>query len=202
MKIAFCLSGLPRFVEAGYPSIYELIRPYETDIYIHTWASETPVQILNIYKPKAYTIDPKHIPVYDYNTLPYAWGTAPIYNMFSMYESIYKCNQLIQGDYDVVVRCRFDLCFHKTIPFEKYDISKIHTKYESHYKNKELHDQFAFSSQENMNHYADCFNHILDTYDAIQDVAVNIRLAPELILGRYIRCPVQSHDFNFSIIRI
>lgn len=201
MKVALCLSGLARFVEEGYPSIYNtFIRPYETDVYIHTWKTD-PTILLYHYRPKKFTIDTQHNPMTNYEQLPYAWGHQPIYNMFSMYESIYKCHALIDEPYDIVIRCRFDLNFKTSIDLQTYDLSYIHTQYESHYKYNDVHDQFAFSSQKNMTTYARCYNHILSTYHSMSDVPIHLRLSPEIILGRYLTIPVQTHNFNFNIIR-
>lgn len=207
MKVALCLSGLARSVEECYPSIYKtLIQPYSTDVYIHTWRiglQQADIdRIIELYKPTRYSIDESHVAIRDYSKIPYNWGTRQVYNMYSMFDSIHRCNTLIENRYDVVIRCRFDLHFTEPILLEQYDMSKIHTKHQGHYLYNDIHDQFAFSSQENMNYYSNCFLRAWDTYNSIHDVPREIR-SPEIILGHYLRASmnVETHPFSFDILR-
>lgn len=222
MKIALCISGLPRFVEQGYPSIYKnFIEPYDSDVFIHTWTKDVSPQLLTkikeLYQPVMMETNECHIPIYDYTTLPYAWGSRPIYNMFSMHESIYKANQLRKVyeeknniQYDCVIRCRFDLQFQEKIDISMFDLASIHAKHEYHYKHNDLHDQFAFSKKENMDIYCNCYNNILHVFHSLKEnnfiqAPENILLSPEIILGNYLRhfqkIPIVTHSLDFHIIR-
>jgi hypothetical protein len=56
MKIALCISGLPRNVEAGFPNILEnIIKPNNPDIFIHTWGTDENLKnkIIELYQPKS-----------------------------------------------------------------------------------------------------------------------------------------------------
>jgi hypothetical protein len=191
----------------------------QIDVYIHTWtqnASEYDISIIkHFYNSVCISTDISHIPICEYSELPYAWGSAPVYNMFSMYESLYKCNELrklyeIKNNvhYDGVIRCRFDLQFNEKIYFDTYQMDDINVKYEPHYKYNDVHDQFAFSNKKNMDIYANNFCNILSVYTMLKNnntinAPENILLSPEIILGNYLhqKVNISRHMFDFSIIR-
>lgn len=120
MKIAYCISGQPRFFEKGYESMFlkfiENNKEHSTDVFIHTWhnpdlvnqqydSSEWNVGISDTYKEN--TIDnicklykPKKILVerpidfkikQQYDTNK---AKQPTNITFSMFNSIYKSNEL------------------------------------------------------------------------------------------------------------
>lgn len=122
MRIALCLSGMPRTVHEGHKKLFDsFIKKYNPDIFIHTWL-DNPHQgpwervytyeervkqisdILSLYKPKSFHIDKSHI-VQDYykdyssiflqnNISQGATVMRYIYNPHSMYESNYLVNEL------------------------------------------------------------------------------------------------------------
>jgi hypothetical protein len=60
MKIALCLTGLPRSCGQGYEYIYKnLISKYDTDVFLHTWkTNDLDIEdIVSVYSPKLYTIE-------------------------------------------------------------------------------------------------------------------------------------------------
>lgn len=139
MKVALCLSGQARFLEACY---YDSIKPnildkFYPDVFIHTWdptdnvgkpfinggghAMGEPVsgdlisRMLELYNPTSYIVEPQ---------VPFEFGKWPDRlmpgirsdYMYSMFYSIYKSNELkkhheqkISDTYDWVIRSRFDV---------------------------------------------------------------------------------------------
>ena len=225
MKVALCLSGQPRFIDKGYPSIFQnFIKPYDCDVFVHVWSNGFPSEsiqtIKDLYKPVSMQVDDCHVPICNYSTLYYAYGPSRIYDMCSQYDSICRVNMLrniyeidTNTHYDCVVRCRFDLNFQKRIYLENYSMDKLHTRLQNVCKYEGLQSDFAFSSKEIMNTYATCFENILPIYDKLHkenplQVPPAIMLASEIILGqtiRYIhRVPVEEHvdpEMVFDIIR-
>jgi hypothetical protein len=122
MKIALCLSGLPRAIPEGFDRLlHSFINKYNPDIFIHTWL-ENPFQgpwekiytyderlkqitdILSLYKPKAISIEKCHVlqPYYTEYESIFIHGNISagasimryIYNPHSMFESVYLANEL------------------------------------------------------------------------------------------------------------
>ena len=225
MKVALCLSGQPRFVEKGFPSIYRnFIEPYDCDVFIHTWSDGFPqenVQLLQeLYKPVSMKVEPCHSPIYDYNQLHYAYGPRRIYDMCSQYDSIFRANLLRKQyedethvHYDCVIRCRMDLEFTDRIYLENYALDKLHTRLQNVCRYNGLQSDFAFSNKEIMNAYATCIYNILPIYGKLHSenplqIPEHIMLASEIILGQTIRyihqVPVEEHldpEMVFDIIR-
>ena len=122
MKIALCISGLPRNVKHCYPSINKyLIEPNNIeDIFIHTWVCKHKEDIGNInikqiykksdttfiqkkYKPKGYIeeflgnilFEPNFIKEETINDNDYTCKTKNIVGLQCMFYSIYKSFELI-----------------------------------------------------------------------------------------------------------
>ena len=69
--------------------------------------------------------------------------------------------------FDWVVRSRFDFANNARIPFEELDNSKLYIPNCRMLPSRDFgSDQFAFSSSENMDKYADAYNHIDTFYDS------------------------------------
>ena len=83
--------------------------------------------------------------------------------------SLMKANELCQSweqKYDWVIRSRYDFALNVVIPFTELDSTKLYIPNCRMTPQRDFgNDQFAFSSQENMNKYADCFNQIEKFYD-------------------------------------
>jgi hypothetical protein len=153
MKIALCLSGMPRTVEQGYASLKEiLLDKYDVDVFIHTWQEEgykptswaekpiyapptgsselrysNIIKVLTLYKPISFQIDKYHVYREYYRR---ADKFKLLHRYCSMLESIYIANKLKtvyelnnNFTYDCVIRCRFDIGFQHFIPFEEFDLA-------------------------------------------------------------------------------
>jgi len=52
MRVALCLSGLPRALQEGYSSLYKhIIEKYNPDIFIHIWTEQLYYNPSEIVKP-------------------------------------------------------------------------------------------------------------------------------------------------------
>jgi hypothetical protein len=69
--------------------------------------------------------------------------------------------------FDWVVRSRFDFAINVRIPFEELDNNKLHIPNCRMTPSRDFgSDQFAFSSSENMDKYADAYNCIDNLYNS------------------------------------
>lgn len=198
-KIALCLSGQLRFLEHGY---YENILPFildgnSVDVFIHTWTvddeqdgksyingggfpmgspvtKQSMLQVMELYNPVKCLIQ-KQIPFengkYPERTLP----GIKSHNLFSMFYSIYKSNQLKKEyekennfTYDIVIRCRFDIKLDKKIDLTS-DMSKVYLPFNCFDTSIGYVDSVGYSNSINMDIYSDTFNNI-DTIMANYDI--------------------------------
>jgi hypothetical protein len=133
MKVALCLSGQTRNWMGCRDTIKKyIIEPLNADVFFHTWSvkgeklqyhtsidtmvPDTPIvgNLEEFYKPILSIIE-----VPNYNEFKSITPTS-YYNTLMMHYSIWKANELkkVYEDtngmkYDLVIRCRFDLEFHK-----------------------------------------------------------------------------------------
>jgi hypothetical protein len=227
MRIALCLSGLPRALEEGYKLLYEnIIKRNNPDIFIHIWTEskfnnpgeivksydeyiESINFIMKIYKPVSIRIDKYHILKPEYESyIPYTYGKTlkHVYNMNSMYESRYLCN-ILKCDYecsnkfiyDSVLHSRFDLNLIKPIELEKYDMNKLNIYgYDNISKNtREIMDAFAFSSSKNMDQYFNIYNNLPRIYSVM--IQLSSELCSEIILKYYINDIGLEENYLYDI---
>jgi hypothetical protein len=208
-KIALCLSGQARFLEEGYR---EVIYPYvlennDIDIFIHTWAVDDnqdgksyingggfamgkPVtkglmlDVLETYKPTKCLIQKPHsfeVGKYSDRAMPGIRSE----NLYSMFYSIYKSNQLKREyekennfKYDFVIRSRFDVKLNSKIDFTLPN-SKMYLPNGCFDPIRGYVDCFGYSNSHYMDIYANTFNqvdHIMQT--------TNTKLCGEYILRK------------------
>jgi hypothetical protein len=183
-KIALCISGQPRMVEAGhYYHLKNILYKNDVTVFIHTWETENDLheQALDLYQPAGAIVEkPLEIDLSAYtNTPPPSpnWkvkdGRMSTYaQMYAIHHTMklkqeYEKNNSIKFDW--VVRSRFDFAINTRIPFDELDNSKLYIPNcrmtpERNFGN----DQFAFSSSENMDKYAEVFEHYDEFYN--QDI--------------------------------
>jgi hypothetical protein len=139
MKVALLISGLARNVEEGYETYFKhIIENYKTDVYLHYWEDGEWEKVLKIYKPKKYVcVEPFPFTKYKYGVE----SPEPIHNhlakpiqpydvhgnyislpMFYGWQSVYS---LVEGNYDCVIRTRYDLGWDTPIYLENFDLNKI-----------------------------------------------------------------------------
>ena len=134
MKIAICISGLPRSYKQGFEELKtHFLDKYECDIYIHSWYDITSTyetghkfapkvyynfteedyqNIIDLYQPKSYNFQ-KPIP-FDINEITGINLGYKLNNILSAALSAQSCFNLLEEskiDYDLIIRYRFDLQF-------------------------------------------------------------------------------------------
>lgn len=134
MKVAVCISGLPRSYKPGFVELKKwFLDKYDCDVYIHTWYDTKTVyetghrfvdkayytftkedynNILELYQPKDYCFQ-KPIP-FDVNEIQGPELGYKLHNILSAAYSAHSCFELVKEsgiEYDIIVRYRFDLYF-------------------------------------------------------------------------------------------
>ena len=178
MKIALCLSGQPRCVKQGYEFVKRnILDGNDVTVFCHVW--ETPeVADIEIYKPEAFMIEKSLTnDLSKYTRVPPPqpnWKVKdPARSTYNQLYGILKCNELKKVyeetnnmKFDWVIRSRFDFAINAKIPFAELDNTKLHIPNCRMTPQRDFgNDQFAFSSSENMDKYADTFNRIDEFYD-------------------------------------
>lgn len=135
LKLAVCLYGQPRFIMECYKLSYEkLINTYKPHFYIHTWWDEsyidkpfdiskhaegaiinndllfnkdTPDLIKNIYNPIKCVIDHPNL-------------LGDVTRNYYQYFTQYRVSQLIDQEYDIILRSRFDMKILQNLPLDIY----------------------------------------------------------------------------------
>ncbi len=188
MRIALCLSGLPRQIEETFPYLKKAILDrYKVDVFAHTWLEDPwrgtseekylapkteyearmneATKILKLYQPKSFHIDQYHIRQDFYLSNP----NYLLYTRYcSMLESVYLANEMKKRyeeqnhfKYDCVIRCRYDYGLIDQIDFGSYDINNhIYVRAAEQNIKDAISDQFAFGSSERMDIWCDLFNHM------------------------------------------
>ena len=166
MKIALCFSGQARSVEAGYEYYKRnLFDHWDVDVFFHTWYEGDDVQkMTHTYSDhlKGYGSDPR--PQLDvdskYTNTPNPQKHPPRFT-YAMYYSMNRCRELLNYHsninnvkYDWVIRSRPDYALNVTIPFDKMSNDCIYIPDCRMVPERDFgNDQFAFSSQDNMDKY-------------------------------------------------
>ena len=80
---------------------------------------------------------------------------------------MYKCSQLINKQYDWIIKSRTDYALNVVIPFSELDKSKLYIPNCRMVPERDFgNDQFAFSSQKNMMKYMSTYLNIDKYYNA------------------------------------
>jgi len=179
MKIALCLSGQPRCVSQGYDFVKKnILDGNDVTVFCHVWEAPEVIDI-EIYKPEAFTIEKSLTnDLSKYTRVPPPqpnWKVKdPARSTWNQLYAIRECNSLksvyeeATGEkFDWVIRSRFDFAINAKIPFDELDNNKLYIPNCRMTPNRDFgNDQFAFSSSENMDKYADTFNRIDEYYDS------------------------------------
>jgi hypothetical protein len=182
MKIALCISGQPRMWEEGYKYHYKnIIEGNDVTVFLHSWEmpSEQMQQISSTYNAKSFITSPQ--PSVDLSKYTNTPPPSPNWKVkdgrfatFCQLLAIRECMQTkreheenFKMKFDWVVRSRFDFAINVRIPFENLDNSKLYIPDCRMTPTRDFgNDQFGFSSSENMDKYADAYNHIDNFYSS------------------------------------
>lgn len=180
MKIAICISGQLRNYKLSYNSLKtHFLDKYDCDIYFHTWkvsnfestnfgfgnnkyslTNDDYTNLIQLYKPKNYIIESPII--FDASGISCPIWRQPLNNSLSMFYSIYKSVQLIEDDYDYVVRTRFDIDYSKfnlELPTEGIILPEWNT--DIRVKDRGYYDVFSIGKQSDMYVYSEVFSNII-----------------------------------------
>ena len=182
MKIALCLVGQARSVEAGYEFHKKnILDRNDVTVFFHTWASEDNLyaKALELYKPGNWSVEQSpNVDLSKYTRTP---PPSPNWKVkdgrMSTYAQLYaieRCNSMKciyeqehKMTFDWVIRSRFDFAINARIPFDELDNSKLYIPNCRMVPTRDFgNDQFAFSSSENMDKYARAVEHIDEFYDS------------------------------------
>ncbi len=138
MKVALLLTGLPRKVEEGYENYWKnIVENYDTDVYLQFWEDEEYEKVLKVYNPInfsqevpfKFTEHRKGVvsPNDDMSRPLEQYDVAGNFRGLPMFYSWQTGYRLIDGNYDCVIRSRYDLGAPNPIKLENLDLSKINT---------------------------------------------------------------------------
>lgn len=179
MKIALCISGQPRCFEEGFKFHYKnLISQNDVDVFCHVWNFDKIGKLIELYKPKKIIVEESITPdLSKYVRVPPPTPSWKVKNpALSTYAQLYAINKVFSlkqeyekqnnFQYDWAIRCRYDFAVNFRIPYEQLDSKILYIPNCRMTPSRDFgNDQFAFSSSENMNKYADTFNQIDYFYD-------------------------------------
>jgi hypothetical protein len=180
MRIAICISGQPRNFKQSYTSLKKyFLDKHDCDIYFHSWKTpsfestnfgggnhqyqlneEDYNELVELYQPKNYILEQPI--VFDASGYQCPIWRQPLNNTLSMFYSIYKSFQLIEGEYNYVIRTRFDLdysLFNLEPPENNINIPEWNT--DPNVKHRGFYDVFAFGPQPLMKVYSEVFSNII-----------------------------------------
>lgn len=226
-RIALCLSGEPRSSMACFPYIYETFlkdnKFYNIDVYIHTWKG---FRALDLYNPKEYVIEPIEVESYVTNlvkdlnlSFPPSVQTMvsasnnftsrinPFINTLLMLSSMSKCYNLIKEPYDIYIRCRPDIFFHKPLDLRYIILDILHKQeydiyipYKSFNKNdiNILTDQIAIGNFKSMDIYFNLLNNLNSILQKRPIWGIEKHIKPYLIENNI---SIRSYPGNFDLVR-
>lgn len=180
MKTALLLSGLPRHIDAGFPSLRDaLIVPNNPDIFIHTWGDPNDQglrgKLTSLFKPNNLLIEQPKIIFNEHMNLDRMMAshgrsytrTRFVEMVYSMWYSMLQSHLLKEQcrlehniNYDCIIRARFDITYTRAIHVKDYDLNFIWTADRPDLPHEMIDDRFAFSSNPNMSVYCSGFNMI------------------------------------------
>ena len=182
MKIALCISGQPRMWEKGYEYHYEnIIKDNDVTVFLHSWEmpAEEMQAISSKYNAHSFITSPN--PTVDLSKYTNTPPPSPNWKVkdgrMSTYAQLFAINECMRTKreyeeyhnmkFDWAIRSRFDFAINVRIPFEELDNNKLHIPNCRMTPNRDFgNDQFAFSSSENMDKYADAYNNIDNFYNS------------------------------------
>lgn len=136
MKVALLLSGLARNVKGGYEQYWKpIIDNYDTDVYLHYWEDREHEEVLKVYNPKKYVCDPpKWVGEYQKTVRTIndkmvrpdpRYGVAGNYYMYLIIWGWQQSFNLIEGEYDCIIKSRYDMGYGPAPDLTKLDMTKL-----------------------------------------------------------------------------
>jgi len=205
MKIALCISGKPRSSMFCYPYIYDAFmnNKHQVDVFIHSWNQ---CRVLDLYKPKKLEINSDSevlnmlLPMLNLNGIKIEGN---VQNNILMYYSIKRCFDLIDSEYDVIIRARFDLLLQPKFDIESIINDLSNKKYDIYIPTEEFNmggynDQLAIGTYDAMKIYSDTF---LNLNIFAHELG---RWHPETFLGKQLKdnnIKVHQTNWDYRLVR-
>lgn len=181
MKVALCLHGLvgsikgkngdlkggsDKVLELSYKHNLENILGQNVDVFIHSWSTELENEIVNLYKPKKYLIEPQiEFEIPSFIKANHRRAFAHLSRWYSYSEAVkLKADYEKVNDfkYDLVLVQRFDLCWNVAIPYIELDTEVLYVGGCSLDTRKEWSDRWFISNSKNMDKFATMFDKFED----------------------------------------
>ena len=172
MKIALCLSGIPRCYDYHIDTIRDLFSPHEVDMFCHFWNDEMDTadysQIADAIRPSGIMFEPSHTQLFHdwyLSTVHLAVMGRTHERTFPMWYSVHQANRLKSEyekthdfRYDVVCKARTDLWFPHTWTdaLALIQPDTIVLPHDRHYGG--YTDVVAMGDSQSMDHYSDLWN--------------------------------------------
>lgn len=166
MKKAISFSGQSRFVKEGYETFRKnLIGFEEYDIFVHTWEGELNKDVLEIYKPKKYIIEPQR-QVVPSTVKEYSEAAFVHFSMFyTMMESLnLKSDYESKNNfvYDLVIRTRFDIGLETRLDPTNFDLREGIYSPDVCGNAQVISDWFNFGNSKDMDVYKEIYPNIVE----------------------------------------
>ena len=203
MKIAICLHGLASGTNdkgdsvsfnTGINSLKEHVcKHHDTDIFFHTWSTQSESELINTYQPKKYVTEPQ---------VEFDGGTKSKKHMvFSRWYSFAKSIELMsktRKKYDFILSCRFDLVFlGKFLNFEKLNTDSFFvTNWVQNHCKYGYNDAWFICNKANMKKMSKIYDKLETYLDDASEYEKYILSLPEVSPGEVpeIRHKLSSHS--------
>tara|TARA_R110000824_G_scaffold33410_8_gene106977 strand:+ start:2994 stop:3647 length:654 start_codon:yes stop_codon:yes gene_type:complete len=166
MKVAVLLSGHAREWRSCWNSLNQnLIEPNNADVFIHSYESDDSKELVEILRPKKFVFEKQNEvevneSLYNINmpdNLKYIIN--PISSVY-MFRKIKLCFDLLEENYDAVIKTRFDCKYTEILNVKELDIDSYTIPTGGDYENG-IFDMFCVSSYDNMKHYCGLYENIV-----------------------------------------
>ncbi len=199
MKTAVLLSGHTREALSCWNALRQnIIEPTNADVYMHSYNSENTEDVIETIKPKRFILEDDNSVVLDkeYNTqMPQylSYITNPIISVY-MFRKIKLCYDLLEEDYDVVIKSRFDCKYTEEFPISELNTDEYNIPNGGDFENG-IFDMVCMSSQENMKYYCSIYDEIEKYLDE------GVPIHSELLLKRHLESKIINRFDYTTILR-
>lgn len=155
MKTAICISGELRSYKNCFSSLEKNILQHNNcDIFMHLFEDEYTKNVLDLYNPKKVIITDRN----DFsffiskNCLANKPPETKLQSIYNQWDNIKKSFELIDNNYECVVKLRYDIKYKKPIILSDFDMNKLNVPKGGDFLGG-LFDMFAFGSYDIMKVY-------------------------------------------------